>query len=68
MAWAGDSRAYLVRGRRLRMVTHDHTVVQDMVDRGEIGLDEAEGHPEAHIITRAVGPPRRSRWTMPPCR
>lgn len=55
VAWAGDSRAYLVRGRRLRMITHDHTVVQDMVDRGEIGLDEAEGHPEAHIITRAVG-------------
>jgi protein phosphatase len=55
VAWAGDSRAYLVRNRRLRMVTHDHTVVQDMVDRGEIGLDEAEGHPEAHVITRAVG-------------
>ncbi len=55
VAWAGDSRAYLVRGRRLRMLSHDHTVVQDMVDRGEIGRDEAEGHPEAHIITRAVG-------------
>ena len=37
------------------MLTHDHTVVQGMVDRGEIGISEAEGHPEAHIITRAVG-------------
>lgn len=55
VAWAGDSRAYLLRGQRLRMLTHDHTVVQGMVDRGEIGHDEAEGHPEAHIITRAVG-------------
>ncbi len=55
VAWAGDSRAYLLRGRRLRMLTHDHTVVQDMVDRGEFGLSEAEAHPEAHIITRAVG-------------
>ncbi|MFZ1470523.1 MAG: protein phosphatase 2C domain-containing protein [Paracoccaceae bacterium] len=55
VAWAGDSRGYLLRGRRLRMLTHDHTVVQDMVDRGELGLSEAEGHPEAHIITRAVG-------------
>lgn len=55
VAWAGDSRAYLVRGRRLRMLSHDHTVVQGMVDRGEIGRDEAERHPEAHIITRAVG-------------
>ena len=55
VAWAGDSRAYLMRGQRLRMLTHDHTVVQDMVDRGELGRDEAEGHPESHIITRAVG-------------
>lgn len=55
VAWVGDSRAYLLRGQRLRMLTHDHTVVQDMVDRGELGLSEAEGHPEAHIITRAVG-------------
>jgi serine/threonine protein phosphatase PrpC len=55
VAWAGDSRAYLVRGRRLRMLTHDHTVVQDMVDRGELDRDAAEGHPEAHVITRAVG-------------
>lgn len=55
VAWAGDSRAYLLRGQRLRMLTHDHTVVQGMVDRGEIALHEAEAHPESHVITRAVG-------------
>ena len=55
VAWAGDSRAYLMRGNRLRMVTHDHTLVQDMVDRGELAREAAEGHPEAHVITRAVG-------------
>lgn len=55
VAWVGDCRAYLLRGEALRLLTHDHTVVQDMVDRGL--LDPAEGyhHPESHVVTRAVG-------------
>jgi len=55
IAWAGDSRVYLLRDGRLRQLTHDHTVVQDMVDRGEMLAQDAEHHPESHIITRAVG-------------
>ncbi|MGL4238474.1 PP2C family protein-serine/threonine phosphatase [Tabrizicola sp.] len=55
VAWAGDSRAYLLRGGRLRPLTRDHSVVQEMVDRGELLPEEAESHPESHMVTRAVG-------------
>jgi PPM family protein phosphatase len=55
VAWAGDSRAYLLRGGHLRPLTRDHSVVQEMVDRGELTPEEAESHPESHLVTRAVG-------------
>ncbi|MEQ6250628.1 protein phosphatase 2C domain-containing protein [Sulfitobacter sp. HNIBRBA3233] len=55
IVWAGDCRAYLLRGRSLRLLTRDHTVVQDMVDEGLLGDSDRESHPERHIVTRAVG-------------
>jgi PPM family protein phosphatase len=55
VAWVGDSRAYLLRGGHLRPLTRDHSVVQEMIDRGELSPLAAESHPESHMVTRAVG-------------
>jgi serine/threonine protein phosphatase PrpC len=53
--WAGDSRAYVFRGGSLHQLTHDHTQVQEMVDRGLLSESEAAGHPMSHVLARAVG-------------
>lgn len=55
IAWVGDCRAYLWRGGQLRLVTCDHSVVQELVDSGLLRDDEREFHPERHVVTRAVG-------------
>ena len=55
IVWAGDSRAYLLRDGRLRLLTRDHTVVQGLIDSGVLDGKASELHPEAHVVTRAVG-------------
>ena len=51
----GDSRIYMVEKRAVKQLTRDHTLVQNMIDRGELSVEEAEHHPKKHYITRAIG-------------
>ena len=53
--WAGDSRAYRIRGKRVERMTQDHAMVEDLVSSGLMSRDEAVSHPQANRITRAIG-------------
>jgi len=51
----GDSRAYLIREQRLEQLTEDHSLVAELVRSGKLSPEEAEGHPQRSVITRALG-------------
>ncbi|MBW5425602.1 MerR family transcriptional regulator [Streptomyces sp. BG9H] len=51
----GDTRAYLLRDGELFQVTHDHTLVQSMVDEGRLSPEEAASHPQRALLIRALG-------------
>lgn len=57
----GDSRAYLIRGGGIARITHDHSVVQTLVESGNITPEEARTHPNRNLITRALGPEESAR-------
>src|SRR5207249_8954303 len=55
VANAGDSRVYVINGREIFQVTRDHSLVQELVDRGELMPEEARHHPRKNVITMALG-------------
>ena len=65
----GDSRAYLFEDNKLVRVTSDHSLVEEMVRRGEISAEQALVHPHRHILTRALGIDRSveiDSWLLSP--
>lgn len=55
LMWAGDSRIYRLHRDRLERLTEDHTMVHELVRGGHLSAAEAETHPSANIVLRAVG-------------
>lgn len=55
IAWAGDSRCYRIRDGAVDLLTRDHSVVQELVDAGLLTPVAAANHPQANVITRALG-------------
>jgi protein phosphatase len=55
IAHVGDSRFYVLRAGELTQLTDDHSLVGELVRRGQISAEEAEDHPQRSIITRALG-------------
>ena len=53
--WVGDSRIYYIANHTIRQISHDQSVVQEMLDRGEITPQEAANHPQKNEITNGIG-------------
>ena len=53
--WTGDSRLYLYRNSQLSRISRDHSHVAELIQQGAITEEEAANHPDANVITRAIG-------------
>ena len=50
----GDSRCYRLRGNTFEQLTHDHTVLQELLDSGTISISEAQDHPQRSLLTQVL--------------
>ncbi|MBM7053061.1 MerR family DNA-binding transcriptional regulator [Streptomyces durocortorensis] len=64
----GDSRAYLLRGGELFRITHDHSLVQSMIDDGSLSREEAASHPGPALLLKALVGEARSAPVAVACR
>jgi serine/threonine protein phosphatase PrpC len=70
VAWVGDSRAYLWRDGKLTPISKDHSVLEEMVDAGQLTRAQAQNHPQRNVITQVLGvenpvPSQRSVAILP---
>ena len=65
-AHVGDSRLYLVRGSEISRLTRDHSYVGRLVESGIVRAEDAETHPQRHILTAALGSGREVAADAPP--
>jgi len=51
----GDSRAYLVNNDQIELLTRDHSLLEQLIQSGQVKPEEAKKHPKRHVLTRALG-------------
>ncbi|MDR2501932.1 MAG: Stp1/IreP family PP2C-type Ser/Thr phosphatase [Oscillospiraceae bacterium] len=61
IANVGDSRAYYISPGVIRRITRDHSIVEDLIERGELTEEQARNHPKRNLITRSLGASRVER-------
>ena len=53
--WAGDSRLYRIRDENIEQITQDHSLVNEMINKGDLDAEDIESYPDSNKITRAIG-------------